>query len=85
MEAYTAGEAQKSYLAAFQKLRISPVKFPSLNLRIGMLSIKIGDVRTARDFLYKVKVDPNSTRVQKDQADDFINELKANEGEQADV
>ena len=76
MENYAAGEAQKSYMAAFQMLRIPPVKFPSLNLRIGMLSAKIGDTRTARDFLYKVKVDPNSTRVQKDQADDIISGLK---------
>ncbi|MDR0293299.1 MAG: DUF2225 domain-containing protein [Oscillospiraceae bacterium] len=76
MEAYAAGEAQKAYLTAFQNLRIQPVKFPSLNLRIGLLSVKIGDVKTARDFLYKVKLDPNSTRVQKDGADDAINELK---------
>jgi uncharacterized protein (DUF2225 family) len=79
MEMYAAGEAQKAYLAAFQNLRISPMKFPSLNLRIGILSIKIGDVRTARDFLYKVKIDGNSTRLQKDQADDFINDLKSAE------
>jgi uncharacterized protein (DUF2225 family) len=79
MEAYAAGEAQKSYLAAFQCLRISPMKFPSLNLRIGLLSIKIGDLRTARDFLYKVKIDTNSTRLQKDTADDAINDMKAME------
>ncbi|MCL1807284.1 MAG: DUF2225 domain-containing protein [Oscillospiraceae bacterium] len=82
MEAYAAGEAQKSYLAAFTKCRIPPNKFPSLNLRIGMLSIKIGDIRTARDFLYKVKVDASSTRLQKDTADDYINDLKGLEGEQ---
>jgi uncharacterized protein (DUF2225 family) len=80
MEAYAAGEAQKSYLAAFQKLRISPMKFPSLNLRIGMLSIRVGDNKTARDFLYKVKIDANSTRLQKDTADDALNDLKALEG-----
>jgi uncharacterized protein (DUF2225 family) len=76
MEAYAAGEAQKAYLSAFQKLNISPMKFPSLNLRIGLLSVKIGDVKTARDFLYKVKTDGNSTRLQKDTADDAINDLK---------
>jgi uncharacterized protein (DUF2225 family) len=79
MEAYAAGEAQKSYLAAFTKCRIPPNKFPSLNLRIGMLSIKNGDARTAREFLYKVKVDANSTRLQKDTADDYINDLKGME------
>jgi hypothetical protein len=79
METYAAGEAQKSYLTAFQTLRISPMKFPSLNLRIGLLSMKIGDVRTARDFLYKVKIDGNSTRLQKDTADDAINDMKAAE------
>ncbi|MCL2003838.1 MAG: DUF2225 domain-containing protein [Oscillospiraceae bacterium] len=77
MEAYAAGEAQKLYLAAFQTLRIPPMKFPSLNLRIGLLSVKIGDVRTARDFFYKVKIDPNSTRLQKDTADDAINDMKS--------
>jgi uncharacterized protein (DUF2225 family) len=81
MEKYAAGEAQKSYITAFEKCRISPVKFPSLNLRIGILSVKIGDTKTARDFLYKVKVDSNSTRVQKDAADDAINDIKASEGE----
>jgi hypothetical protein len=79
MSAYAAGEAQKSYLAAFQTLRISPMKFPSLNLRIGLLSIQIGDMKTARDFLYKVKIDANSTRLQKDTADDAINDLKASD------
>jgi uncharacterized protein (DUF2225 family) len=79
MMAYAAGEAQKSYLAAFQKLRIPPMKFPSLNLRIGLLSVMVGDVRTARDFFYKVKIDPNSTRLQKDTADDAINDMKAAE------
>jgi hypothetical protein len=76
MEAYAAGEAQKSYIAAFQRCRISPMKEPSLNLRIGLLSIKNGDTKTARDFLYKVKVSSSSTRLQKDAADDAINELK---------
>jgi hypothetical protein len=85
MEAYAAGEAQKSYLAAFQTLRIPPVKFPSLNLRIGMLSLKIGDMRTARDFFYKVKIDSNSTRLQKDTADDGINEMKAAEESGSDA
>jgi hypothetical protein len=77
MEAYAAGESQKSYITAFQKCHISPMKFPSLNLRIGLLSIKIGDTKTARDFLYKVKIDSNSNRLQKDTADDAIEELKA--------
>lgn len=79
MERFAAGEAQKTYVDAFQKIRIQPIKFPSLNLIIGALSVKIGDTRTARDFLYKVKVDKNSTRVQKDAADDFINDIKAAE------
>jgi hypothetical protein len=48
-------------------------------LRIGLLSMKIGDVKTARDFLYKVKIDANSTRLQKDTADDAINDMKAAE------
>ncbi|MDR1736054.1 MAG: DUF2225 domain-containing protein [Oscillospiraceae bacterium] len=79
MEQYAAAEAQKTYITAFQTVRIPPQKNPSLCLRAGMLSVKIGDLRTARDFLYKVKVDVNSTRVQKDAADDAINDLKAAE------
>jgi len=77
MEAYAAGEAQKAYILAFQKCHISPMKEPSLNLRIGLLSIKNGDAKTARDFLYKVKINSNSSKLQKDAADDAINDLKA--------
>jgi uncharacterized protein (DUF2225 family) len=77
MEAYAAGEAQKAYILAFQKCHISPMKESSLNLRIGLLSIKNGDAKTARDFLYKVKINSNSSKLQKDAADDAIEELKA--------
>ncbi len=80
MELYAAKEAQKMYITAFQTIRIQPQKNPPLCLRTGLLSAKIGDVRNAREFLYKVKIDSGSTRVQKDAADDAINELKALEG-----
>lgn len=77
MELYAASEAQKMYVTAFQTIRIPPQKNPSLCLRAGLLSAKIGDERNAREFLYKVKTDVNSTRVQKDAADDAVNEMKA--------
>lgn len=74
---YAAEKAQKAYIDAFSRLNIDPSKTAQLYLTIGALSMKIGDMASAKNFLYKAKTDKQSPPAIREKADILIEDIRA--------
>lgn len=73
---YALKKSWEIYLFAYETLSIPERQNQSLCYMIGELSLRLGDFKTARDFLFKAKTDKMGTAVLKQQSDIRLEEIR---------
>jgi len=78
METVTAQQALDTYMYVYQNIEIPPSQDQQLCLVIAELALKLGQLREAKDFFFKVKINRSGAPLLKRQAENRLFELREN-------
>lgn len=76
MEMHMAQQALNAYMYAYQNIRIPASQDQQLCLVIAELNYKLGNLREARDFFFKVKISRGGAPLLKRQAENRLYEIR---------
>jgi uncharacterized protein (DUF2225 family) len=79
METFAAQESLDAYMYVYQNIELSPSQDQQLCLIIAELSLKLGRLREAKDFFFKVKINRNAAPLFKRQAENRLFEIRESE------
>ncbi len=80
MEMQTAQKALDAYMYVYQNMDIPPNQDQQLCILLGELNIKLGDIKSAKDYFFKAKMNKQGTPLMQRHADDRIYDIKELEG-----
>lgn len=77
METETVQQALNAYMDAYLELDIPEDQDQQLCLILGELHFKLGDLKQAKEYFHKAKLNRKGTPVLRNQAEDRLDEIKA--------
>jgi len=80
MELFAAKNARDAYLEVYTNSDFGPDAMQQLNMTLGELSLKLGDISSAKKYYFQAKTSRSGKPMLAKQADERLNEIREQEG-----